>query len=63
MDPNEVFQPISTLEIAWVIQFSITYGWEEMEVDHRSGVRDRFFGRVTNIQLNEWKFHLKTWAC
>lgn len=63
VDPNKVFQPISALGTARVTQSSNACSWEEMEDDHRNGVRGRHSRWAASILLNEWMLQFKTWTC
>ena len=59
--PDEALKPISAWGIATRSHVHLVESFEDVEGENRGGIRDRFFGRVGIISLQDWKIWFRTW--
>ena len=60
-DTDEAFEPISALDTDRRLPVWSVGTFDDMEDDHRHGVRDRFSGRAGGISLPDWQLRFQTW--
>ena len=61
VNTNKVFEHILALDTTSRLRIWSVGTFDEMEDDHHSSVRDRFFGRAGGISLPDWKLRFCTW--